>query len=179
MTNRVSWDEYFLKMAEITALRSACLSNQKGCVLVKDNRVLGTGYNGPPADILHCEYRNDTGDYPHIIKINSANNTSLIQNLKCPRQRMGFKSGEGLDECPAVHAEVNAILLARTDTRGAVLYCSFDYIPCRECSKIILNAGIKKIILNGEPKEYPQSGLTGRQILNLGHAEVINGRKTE
>jgi len=182
MNNRLSWNEYFLKMAEMTALRSACLSNKKGCVLVKDNRVLGTGYNGPPSGLPHCEYRDDNGKY-FKQEFKPAGSSSLFVklypelNYECPRKRMGFSSAKGLEHCVAVHAEVNAILTARTDTRGSKLYCSFPNMPCRECSKIIINAGVTEVILNGVPINYPEIGIRGVELLLKGNVRIIDGAK--
>jgi deoxycytidylate deaminase len=96
---------------------------------------------------------------------------------RCPRHRMGFKTGEGIEVCPATHAEVNAVLTSRMDVRGSTIYCSFHEIPCRECSKVLINAGIKLIVLNGGPIDYPQPGIHGRELLNMVHVEVKNGRK--
>jgi dCMP deaminase len=172
MNNRISWTAYFLNMALITAQRSACLSNMKGCVVVKENRILGTGYNGPPTGLPHCQWRHDDGEYFTDDEVNH----EIAPILTCPRRRMGFRSGEGLDYCSAVHAETNAIIIARTDIRNATLYCSFHEIPCRECAKLIINSGIKSVVLNGTPIIYPQIGLTGAKLLELAHVEVIDGR---
>jgi dCMP deaminase len=177
--NRLSWNEYFLKMAEITSLRSPCLSNKKGCVIVKENRVLGTGYNGPPSGLPHCEWRDDHGEYKihYDVDLKEFYPIGDFQPINsCPRQRIGFTSGQGLEHCPAIHAEINAIIMSRTDIRNSFLYCSFTEIPCRECSKLIINAEITKIILNGQPKEYPQPGITGKQLLELAKIEVVNGK---
>jgi dCMP deaminase len=179
MEDRIHWDDYFLKMAEVTALRSACLSNKKGCVIVSGNRVLSTGYNGPPSGVLHCNFRCNDGSYPETRIQCGVIRRSFVDNQICPRQRMGFKSGEGLEFCPASHAETNAITLA---ARGGVciedafMYCSFHEIPCRECAKLLLNAGIRLILLNGTPLEYPEPGITGKMILDMGKLKYIDGR---
>jgi dCMP deaminase len=185
MENRISWTEYFLKMAETAALRSPCLSNKKGCVIVKNNRLLSTGYNGPPSGIPHCEWRDDNGKYlihshmkspPSENALKQAGYFGIFPNYTCPRHRMGLKSGEGLEFCPAVHAEANAIVMAGENLKDAVMYCSFQGMPCRECAKLIINAGINYIILNGEPVVYPQPGLSGKELLEMAHIGVRNGR---
>lgn len=114
---RLTWDEYFLEVAKAAAKRSACLSRSIGAVLVKDNRILSTGYNGPPAGHSHC--------------------------VSCRRKT----SGTELDKCPAVHAEQNAILYALKefgDISGSTLYVVTQ--PCTQCCKIIATVGIKRVI---------------------------------
>jgi len=113
---RLSWDQYYLKMAEVAGLRSACLSRKVGAIIVKNNRVLSTGYNGVPAGLPHC--------------------------TSCKRT-----SGEKLETCSAVHAEQNAILYALKefgDISGSTIYVSTQ--PCTTCCKLIITAGIKRVI---------------------------------
>lgn len=139
----LSWDEYFVRIAKTVSLKSHCLSIQRGCVLVKDKQILSTGYNGPPAGFPHC-------------------------NEMCPRKEMGFKSGEGLEWCPASHSEANSIVQAARNgvkIENTILYCSFSHIPCRECSKLIINAGIKEVVLFGDIKKYQEPGLKGEKLL--------------
>lgn len=135
------WDIHFMKEARLWADMSKCLSRHIGAVLVRDNRVIGTGYNGPPIGIPHCDYRDDKGNY-------SKYNRSID---KCPRQRMGFKSGEGMEHCPAIHAEINPILQAArigVSTVGATLYC-YCGTPCINCTKEIIQAGVKRVVCLG------------------------------
>jgi dCMP deaminase len=170
MESRPSWNEYFLKIAETASLRSSCLSNHKGCVIVKDNQIISTGYNNPPAGIEHCRFREDDGSYH-----------SRYVSETCPRYRADFESGEGLDLCAAVHAEANAIVLAASrglSTKGAVIYCSFNVIPCRECAKLVINSGIKVVYLNGPPIPYNQPGLSGAELLKMAGVDVLNGKET-
>ena len=123
---RPSWDEYFLEIAHLVKKRSTCLRRQVGAVLSKDKNILATGYNGPPSGIAHCI---DVG---------------------CLREKMGIPSGERHEICRGLHAEQNAIIQAAkhgTSIQGSVLYCT--NLPCVICSKMIINAGIKKIIYDG------------------------------
>jgi dCMP deaminase len=150
------WDRYFLDISEVVSKKSHCLSRQLGCVVVRDRQILSTGYNGPPHGMRHCEYRNDKGFY------------CTEKSDKCPRQRMGFRSGEGLEYCPASHAEANAIVQAAksgVNLNGATMYGNFSQVPCRECSKLIVNSGITKVVLDGGDTPYPQSGILGVEIL--------------
>ncbi|CUH95484.1 hypothetical protein P22_1555 [Propionispora sp. 2/2-37] len=120
---RPSWDEYFMKMARVAATRSTCLRRQVGAVIVKDKRILTTGYNGAPQGIRHCS---ETG---------------------CLREAAGIPSGERHELCRGTHAEQNAIVQAAfhgVQIEGATLYCTHQ--PCSVCTKMIINAGIKRII---------------------------------
>ena len=123
---RPSWDVYFMEIAHLVKLRSTCLRRQVGAVLAKDKNILATGYNGPPSGISHCI---DTG---------------------CLREKLGIPSGERHEICRGLHAEQNAIIQAAkhgTSISGAVLYCT--NMPCVICAKMIINAGITKIIFDG------------------------------
>jgi dCMP deaminase len=121
--SRPSWDEYFMEIAHLVKKRSTCLRRQVGAVLSKDKNILATGYNGPPSGASHCI---DVG---------------------CLREKLGIPSGERHEICRGLHAEQNAIIQAAkhgTVIAGSVLYCT--NLPCIICSKMIINAGITKII---------------------------------
>lgn len=120
----LSWDEYYIEICNVVASRSRCLSRKIGAVLVKDKVIIATGYNGPPRGVPHCE-----GDI-------------------CPRRTQGFESGEGLHLCPATHAELNCILSAArvgVPISGASLYLN-TVLPCKDCTKAIINAGISEVV---------------------------------
>lgn len=129
---RPSWDEYFMQMAELTAQRSTCLRRNVGAVIVQDKHVIATGYNGAPKGVPHCA---ELGG--------------------CLREKMGIPSGERHELCRALHAEQNAIIQAATlaqSIEGATIYITHQ--PCIICAKMIINAGIKKIIVKeGYPDE--------------------------
>lgn len=156
------WDIHFMREARLWSGMSKCLSRKIGTVLVKDNRVIGTGYNGPPSGIPHCDHRNDKGEYvdvkySHSPQLLSLSDVDFKPSDKCPRQRMGYKSGEGMEHCPAVHAEINPILqAARTgiSTVGATLYC-YCGTPCINCAKEIIQAGIERIVCLGKSGTIP------------------------
>ncbi|SHE97068.1 dCMP deaminase [Desulforamulus putei DSM 12395] len=126
---RPSWDEYFMEITRVVAARSTCLRRKVGAVIVKDNRILATGYNGAPAGLAHC------------------------LEIGCLREQMSIPSGQRHELCRGLHAEQNAIIQAAvhgTAIRGSIIYVTNQ--PCVMCSKMIVNAGIKKVIFAGD---YP------------------------
>jgi dCMP deaminase len=120
---RPDWDTYFMDMAKLASRRSSCLRRAVGAVLVKDRRVLTTGYNGVPSGVTHCEV---TG---------------------CLREKLNVPSGERHELCRGLHAEQNAIIQAAfhgVSIREAVLYCTT--LPCIICAKMLINAGVRRIV---------------------------------
>ncbi|MFW9785042.1 MAG: cytidine/deoxycytidylate deaminase family protein [Candidatus Heimdallarchaeota archaeon] len=119
---RISKDSYFMKIAEVVSLRSTCIKRKVGAVLVKDSHILSTGYNGAPSGFKHCT--------PEI----------------CVRKNL--KSGEKPELCRGVHAEINCIIQAAihgTSIKGNTSLYTTTF-PCMDCLKLIINAGIKKLI---------------------------------
>jgi dCMP deaminase len=142
-----SWDEYFFNICKQVARNSKCLSRRIGAVLVQDKNIISTGYNGPPAGVPRCDNR-WTLDKIFAEKYNEYSKDKEIKGI-CPRHLIGFASGEGLEACPATHAEVNAIIYAAKHgiaTKGTTLYAGCG-IPCSNCLKEIINAGIKEIVV--------------------------------
>ncbi len=129
---RPSWDEYFLSIAHLVATRSTCLRRKVGAVVVKNKQVLATGYNGAPTGITHCD------------------------QVGCLREALGVASGQRHELCRALHAEQNAFLQAArhgVSLDGAALYITVQ--PCSICAKMIINVGIRKIVIEGEyPDEF-------------------------
>ena len=120
--NRPSWETYFMNITNLVAERSTCLRRAVGAVLVKDKRILSTGYNGAPANLKHC------------------------LEVGCLREQMGIESGKMHELCRGIHAEQNAIIQAAyhgVSVKGAVVYCTNQ--PCSICARMIINAGIVKI----------------------------------
>ncbi len=159
-TSQRSWDLHFMKEAKLWMERSKCLSRQIGAVLVQNKRVIATGYNGPPAGVPHCDHRDALGRYTHLVRdVTSGEELRCTIDGKafflvetCPRQRMGYKSGEGMEHCVAIHAEINPIMQAAKmgiPSDGATLYC-YCGTPCVNCAKEIINAGIKRIVCLGK-----------------------------
>lgn len=163
--SQLEWDIHFLKEAELWSRMSKCLSRKVGAVLVKDKYVIATGYNGSPKGLPHCDRREDDGSY-------CKDCIEFISSV-CPRQRMGFASGEGLQWCPAIHAERNVLLQAArmgVSTEGATLYCNCN-IVCPDCAKELINAGIKRIVCLGFD-EYYESGLKSAELFKMAGVTV-------
>lgn len=119
---RPSWPEYFMAITKLVAMRSTCLRRSVGAVLVKERRILATGYNGAPAGLKHCE------------------------EVGCQRENSSIPSGTRHELCRGLHAEQNVIIQAAyhgISINGAALYCTNK--PCIICSKMLINSGIKKI----------------------------------
>ena len=120
---RPDWDTYFMDMAKLAARRSSCLRRAVGAVLVKDRRLLATGYNGVPSGVTHCEV------------------------VGCLRERLKVPSGERHELCRGLHAEQNAIIQAAyhgSAVNGAEVYVTLQ--PCVTCAKTLINAGVRRII---------------------------------
>lgn len=149
MNKRPSWDEYFMEMAELTAKRSTCLRRQVGAVIVKDRHIIATGYNGAPRNVPHCAEKGG-----------------------CFREQMKVPSGERHELCRALHAEQNAIIQAATlgqSIEGGTIYVTNQ--PCVICAKMIINAGIQRIVVKeGYPDELAVEilGEAGLRIVMLG-----------
>ncbi len=120
---RPSIDEYFMEIAGIVAKRSTCLRNQVGAVIVKEKRILSTGYNGAPRNLEHC------------------------LDIGCIRQQNNIASGTRHELCRAVHAEQNAIIQAAihgVSIENATIYCTHQ--PCILCAKLLIYYNINKVI---------------------------------
>lgn len=150
--NRMSWDEYFMEMAKLASKRSTCLRRQVGAVIVKDKHVVATGYNGAPKGIPHCA---ELGG--------------------CYRTEHNIPSGERHELCRALHAEQNAIIQAATYAQsidGSSIYITHQ--PCVICAKMIINAGIRRIIVDqGYPDDMAVEILNqaGLKITRLNEGE--------
>ena len=143
-----SFDRYFLDVCTAVAKNSKCLSRQIGAILVRDKSIISTGYNGPPRGVMHCVDRIRGGDSLLKDKILLGKN----DESKCPRQLLGYLSGEGLEWCIAGHAERNALINAARngiETNGAKMYMTCG-IPCKDCLIEIINAGIEELIVTKE-----------------------------
>ena len=147
----IRWQVYFMRIAREVAKNSRCLSRQIGAVIVRDNSILSTGYNGPPRGVPHCGDRHKfDADLATLFSRITKEGYDVSDNTKCPRQRLGFESGKGLEYCVATHAEVNAIVNAAREGTSLkystmILTCG---IPCRNCLSTIINAGISQVIVS-------------------------------
>ena len=123
LEERPSWDTYFMDITTLVAKRTTCLRRAVGAIVVKDKRILSTGYNGAPSHIRHC------------------------REVGCLREQLDVPSGQRHELCRGIHAEQNAIIQAAyygVSIKDATLYCTTQ--PCSICAKMIINAGIREII---------------------------------
>ena len=142
---RPTWDEYFMDIVELIKTRSTCIRRQVGALIVKDKRILSTGYNGAPAGCRHCS------------------------DIGCLRADLNIPSGQRHELCRAIHAEQNAIVQAAyagTSVKGGTLYVTHQ--PCVLCAKIVINSGIKKIVFKGD---YPDE--LGMELLKEAGIRVV------
>jgi dCMP deaminase len=126
---RPSWDEYFMAIANMVRTRSTCLRRKVGAIVVKNKRILTTGYNGAPKGMKHCS------------------------EVGCIRAEADVPAGERHELCRGIHAEQNAIVQAAAfgvSIQGSTLYCT--HFPCVLCTKMLINAGISKIVVE---RAYP------------------------
>jgi len=143
IVQRPPWPVYFMDIAELVARRSTCVRRQVGAVVVKDKRILATGYNGAPSGISHC------------------------LDVGCLRELEGIPSGERHELCRGIHAEQNVIIQAAyygVSIQGATLYCT--NLPCIICSKMLINAGVREIFYReGYADRLSEELLKAAQVL--------------
>jgi dCMP deaminase len=139
---RPEWDEYFMQISHLVSKRSTCMRRKVGAVLVKDKRILATGYNGAPSGITHCGIEG------------------------CLREELKVPSGQRHELCRGLHAEQNVLLQAAlhgVSTKEASLYITVT--PCIICAKMIINAGVKEIVIDGQyPDKQAQDFLRQAKI---------------
>jgi len=139
---RPSWDGYFLEVAALVSKRATCLRRRVGAVLVKDKRILATGYNGAPKGLTHC------------------------LDIGCLREKLKIPSGERQELCRGLHAEQNVLVQAALygiSTRDSTLYVTNQ--PCVICAKMLINAGIKEIVISfGYPDKLARKFLKQAKI---------------
>jgi dCMP deaminase len=149
--NRPSWETYFMNIANLVSQRATCLRRAVGAVLVKDKRILATGYNGTPANLKHCA------------------------EVGCLREQLGIESGKMHELCRGIHAEQNAIIQAAyhgVSVKGAVIYCTNQ--PCSICARMIINAGIVKIYYQSGYADALAKELLGEANIELKQIESDN-----
>ncbi len=142
---RPTWDQYFMRITWEVARRSTCLRRQVGALIIKDKRILTTGYNGAPRGLAHC------------------------LDVGCLREELGVPSGERQELCRGLHAEQNAIIQAAmhgVSIQGGQLYCTTQ--PCVLCAKMVINAGIERVVFAGD---YPDS--LGKSLLEEARVDLV------
>ncbi|MBA4390830.1 MAG: cytidine deaminase [Syntrophus sp. (in: bacteria)] len=163
--SRPDWDSYFMEIAYIVSKRSTCTRRNVGALIVKDKRILATGYNGAPTGLKHC------------------------MDLGCLREQMKIAPGERHELCRGLHAEQNAIIQAAyhgVRINRAYLYCT--HLPCSICIKMLINAGIEKVFyLEGYPDDLASKLMSESSIIiekvQFGgtgdYLQTISPKKTE
>jgi len=148
---RIPRDEYYLRIAYDVAARATCLRRWIGAVIVVDDVIVSTGYNGNPRGMPHCD------------------------EIGCIRDELDIASGERMEICTGVHAEMNALIFAGPASRGGTLYSTI--VPCNTCAKMIVNAGIKRVVYS---EGYPDT--MGFEILKHSGVKVdrlvLKGKKS-
>jgi len=148
------WDNYFHSICVAISLNSPCMSRKIGAILVRDKSIISTGYNGSARGIPHCGKDRFLLDDSLKGMTDSRLSKELYSpaeiNNTCPRQLLGFDSGQGLQYCPAQHAEVNCISNAARlgiSVLNSTLYMN-SVIPCKNCFSTLINAGIVEIVVD-------------------------------
>lgn len=164
---RISRDEMFIKICQVVAQRSTCLRSQVGAVIVKDNRVVSMGYNGPVSGMPTCE------DLPNV--------------LECPTDGTFYQWKEdhplmcqGAGCTRSLHAETNAIAFAAragVSVEGCTMYCTMS--PCINCAKVIVNSGIKCLKYLEEYRDTSGLELLMAAGIEVGHLDAIDGEVTK
>jgi len=152
--NNGRWDTYFHNICKAVASKSPCLSRKIGAILVRDRSIVSTGYNGPPRGIPHCGKERYHSDKPMAELLTSHIDYGKLWGMDdifntCPRRLLDFPSGEGMELCPAQHAEENAISNAARNgvsTIGCILYMNC-VIPCKNCFGTLINSGIVEVVV--------------------------------
>ena len=142
---RIGWDRYFMKIAEVVAERSTCLRRHVGAVLVKDKQILSTGYNGAPKGLPHC------------------------RQVGCLREQLKVPSGQRHELCRGLHAEQNAIIQAAVHgvkLENVTAYCTT--MPCVTCAKMLNNVDVRRIVYE---TDYPDE--LSRQMLREAGVEIV------
>ncbi|KAI9088751.1 cytidine deaminase-like protein [Phlyctochytrium arcticum] len=134
---RPSWDSYFMELCNLAARRSNCMKRRVGAILVKERRIISTGYNGTPRGVRNC---NEGG---------------------CPRCNENAPCGSGLDSCLCLHAEENALLEAGRERVDAttILYC--NTCPCLGCAKKIVQVGVHEVVFS---QSYGMDDMTAKLL---------------
>jgi dCMP deaminase len=152
--SRPSWHDYFMQITELVSTRATCLRRKVGAIIVRDKRILTTGYNGPPENIVHCEKRGG-----------------------CLRDELNIPSGERMELSRAIHAEQNAIIQAAKtgiSIQDSTLYVTTH--PCFTCAKMLINAGVI-IYKDGYPDEFAKEILEEAGVKVIRFDKLLKKRK--
>lgn len=150
---RPDWDTYFAQLIDLVKTRSTCLRAHHGALIVKDNRILASGYNGAPSLYPHC-----------------------LDKKECFRTKNNIPSGEQYEKCKALHAEQNALLQCAKygiSVIGASIYISD--VPCEICAKMIANSGIVEVVIIHDSGRYKIDSLYDL-VKACGTVRTLSGR---
>lgn len=150
---RPDWDDYFMQITRVVASRATCLRRAVGAILVKDRRILASGYNGPPSGLAHCE------------------------EVGCYRMQHNIPAGQRVELCRGLHAEQNSIIQAAIHgvKLEPPLTCYSTTQPCVTCAKMLINAGVTRIVFEGTyPDELALAMLreAGVDLIQYGKPDV-------
>jgi dCMP deaminase len=151
---RPDWHEYFMEICALVARRSTCTRRAVGAIIVRDRRILATGYNGAPSGIRHC------------------------LEVGCLREQLKIASGERHELCRAIHAEQNAIIQAAyhgVSIKDATLYCTNQ--PCSICAKMIVNAGIKTIYFTSAYADQLANDILTEAVIEVKQLDIAKGKQ--
>ncbi len=151
MEERVSWEKYFMDIAEMVATRSTCVRRKVGAVAVDEqHRIVGTGYNGAPVGFTHCTKET------------------------CIRCIKHIPSGQMTDICRAIHAEQNLVIHLGEKLRDCTVFCTTK--PCTTCTKLLIGCGVKEIVWKGNYNDDFATALLQEyaDFLPLSHGEYIH-----
>ncbi|MDD5504563.1 MAG: cytidine/deoxycytidylate deaminase family protein [Candidatus Omnitrophica bacterium] len=151
---RPDWDTYFMDLAILASRRATCLRRKVGAVIVQNKHILSTGYNGAPKGIKHC------------------------RQAGCIREKLNIASGQRHELCRGLHAEQNAIIQAAlhgVSLKGSILYCT--NMPCAICAKMLINAGIKKIVAADSYSDQMAEGFLKEAGIKIAHIKKQRKQK--
>lgn len=160
---RPSKEEYYLRIAAEVAARSTCLRRHFGAVIVRDDQIISTGYNGAPRGTPNC-----------------------FELGVCPREEAGIPAGQRYELCRAVHAEANAVIHAsRLEMKDGVLYLAAldaktgeiltGVRPCKMCTRFIINAGLREVVVREGPGRYTRYAVADWVAADTGKVDPTSG----
>lgn len=177
---RPSWDQYFLEICKTVAIRSLDVNTRLGCVIVdKRKRIVSTGYNSLPAGVNDEFWPMDRDSKVYFVKYMNGTeicDESRIKYIKNKYNNIEIQEITKYDV--VVHAEINAISSSKGDLTGFTLYC--NYMPCAECAKSIISAGIKRVVYSIENPRFERSHAIAKQMFNESgviHEKIVQRNK--
>ena len=170
MTDRIGWDKYFLNICEVVSTRSIDEDTKVGCVIVdKRNRIVATGYNSFPAGVDDTRWPKNRLEKLHVAKLKDSGEVGIIENL--PAVETCYDLGEVTKYDVIAHAEENAIASRECSLQDCTLYCT--YLPCHVCTRLIITAGIRKVIYKVKNPRFERSYAIALDLFREAGVKVI------